>query len=178
MAVPIFYPDPLLPRAARRITAALRRRGWTSNRQRVQRLRREDNLLSLRRQTSAHDRFEPHADGLSELGSRAYSGGAEPALGGRHHLPSAGARVRLPGGRVGRLLGALHGLVAGSPARGAADAGSFAPGPAGRALPPGWGSNIHSGGFYLLAMAQAPRTCYVATQLPGCISTRWDHPAL
>ncbi len=34
---------------SRRITAELRRRGWTINRKRVQRLMREDNLLWLRR---------------------------------------------------------------------------------------------------------------------------------
>ena len=34
---------------SRRITAELRRRGWTINRKRVQRLMREDNLLCLRR---------------------------------------------------------------------------------------------------------------------------------
>ncbi len=36
-------------RARRRITAELRRRGWTINGKRVQRLMREDNLLCLRR---------------------------------------------------------------------------------------------------------------------------------
>ena len=34
---------------SRRITAELRRRGWTINRKRIQRLMREDNLLCLRR---------------------------------------------------------------------------------------------------------------------------------
>ena len=34
---------------SRRLTAELRRRGWTVNRKRVQRLMREDNLLCLRR---------------------------------------------------------------------------------------------------------------------------------
>ncbi len=39
-------------RARRRITAELRRRGWTINGKRVQRLMREDNLLCLRRRVS------------------------------------------------------------------------------------------------------------------------------
>ena len=153
----------------------LRRRGWTSNRQRVQHLRREDNLLSLRRVKRVRTTASSHT--LTVYPNLV----PELTLAGLNQLwVAAITYLRLGrefGGRVGRLLAALHWLAAGSPARGTADAGSFAPGPAGRALPPGWGSNIHSGGFYLLAMAQAPRTCYVPTQLPGCISTRWDHPA-
>ena len=44
------------------ITAELRRRGWTINRKRVQRIMRVDNFLCLRRmQARAHDRFQPRA---------------------------------------------------------------------------------------------------------------------
>ena len=36
----------------RRVTAELRRRGWTANHKRVRRIMREDNLLCLRRKSS------------------------------------------------------------------------------------------------------------------------------
>ena len=47
----------------RRVTAELRRRGWTANHERVRRIMREDNLLCLRRKKfvvttdSNHDRL-------------------------------------------------------------------------------------------------------------------------
>ena len=78
--------------------------------------------------TRAHHRFAARADGLSEPGSRAPADGAEPAVGGRYHLYSAAARVRLPGGVVGRPLAALHRLATGPHAGDGADARSFADG--------------------------------------------------
>ncbi len=46
---------------SRRITAELRRRGWTINRKRVQRIMREDNLLCLRRSKRVRTTDSSHA---------------------------------------------------------------------------------------------------------------------
>ena len=58
----------------RRVTAALRRRGWTANHKRVRRIMREDNLLCLRRKKfvvtpdSNHNRpLYPNLAGSMEL---------------------------------------------------------------------------------------------------------------
>ena len=82
-----------------RITAELRRQGWTVNPKRVYRLLREDNLLCVRKRKFVVTTDSNHGrQGLSEPGGRDGADRHQPALGGRHHLHSAGDGVRVFGG--------------------------------------------------------------------------------
>ena len=97
-----------------RITAELRRRGWTVNPKRVYRIMREDNLLCVRKRKFVVTTDSNHGRKVyPNLARRHGADRYQPALGGRHHLHSAGDGVRLSGGDPGRLLAARDRLGAG-----------------------------------------------------------------
>jgi putative transposase len=64
-----------------RITAELRRRGWTVNPKRVYQLRRGDNLLCVRAaEVRGHHRFQPWPPDLPEPGTQPGARRREPQL--------------------------------------------------------------------------------------------------
>ena len=114
----------------RRVTAELRRRGWTVNHKRVRRIMREDNLLCLRRRkfvvTTDSDHSRPVYPNLA----------AQLELSGINQLwiaditlHSAGGRVHLPGGGDRCLLAASDWLGARPQHRRRSGTGGLACGP-------------------------------------------------
>ena len=98
-----------------RITAELRRRGWTVNPKRLDRLMRADNLLCLRRRKFVITTDSDHS--LAVYPNRArelvLTGSFSTAVGRRYHLHPARVGVRLSGRDSGRLLAPRHRLGAG-----------------------------------------------------------------
>ena len=97
-----------------RITAALRRQGWMVNPKRVYRLLREDNLLCVRKRKFVVTTDSNHNRQVyPNLAERDDAQRHQPALGGRHHLHSAGDGVRVSGGGHRRLFASRDWLGAG-----------------------------------------------------------------
>ena len=69
----------------------LKRTGWLVNHKRVERIRREDNLLCVaKRRSSGDDGFAASVPAVSEPGADGGADDGQSALGGRHYLCSTG----------------------------------------------------------------------------------------
>ena len=121
-----------------RITAELRRRGWTVNPKRVYRLMREDNLLCVRKRKFVVTTDSNH--GRKVYPNLAAEHGADrrgSTVAGRYHLYPAAGRIRLPGSDSGRLLAPSYRLGAGSHHGRRVDVDGAAHGTQARSMQPG-----------------------------------------